>query len=224
MSQSPAPASRPGALPLAAGACAVLFAVLLAVLTVLVCARHGRPFAVDRSLHLWSVHHRPAGALVVARAVTATGSGAFPYVCAVAAGLIAGRDARGRWWLAASTLGLLLLAQATRYGLIRLVGRARPDEADWAAPASNFAFPSGHTVTSALVAGMLVWALARRYGPAVAGIGGVLVVCWALAVGLSRIYLGMHWPSDVLGGWLYAATWLGIGAVLARTRPLSRWS
>jgi undecaprenyl-diphosphatase len=121
------------------------------------------------------------------------------------------------WWLvrkdrlrtaryvAASLLvGLVPFVQ----GLKMLVGRVRPDAAgalvDLPASAS---FPSGHAFGALLVAGLAAWAVHRvspRAGAWFALVGGVL----ALLVGVSRVYLGVHWPSDVAAGWLLAGAWL----------------
>ncbi|MFF3753126.1 phosphatase PAP2 family protein [Streptomyces sp. NPDC002018] len=228
----------------------MLLAVAFALLTVVVTGRDGAPFPLDRDALDWSLGHRPSEALAVARGITATGTGALPYLCAVVAGLLAGRDVR-RLTAAAGALVFLLVVQAVRYGVLYAVGRPRPPVADWATHASRYAFPSGHATTSALVAGLLVWAVLRRSrAPSrregCEGDGGhedrgsragredgrprgrgflayalcALIVCWAVAVGLSRVYLGVHWMTDVLGGWLYAGTWLGLGAALI---PVERW-
>ncbi|MDX3852428.1 phosphatase PAP2 family protein [Streptomyces sp. AK02-01A] len=196
-----------------AACCAALFAVL----AVVVSGRHGAPFPLDESAHTWSVRHRPPVALAAARAVTSTGSGPIPYLCAVAAGLLAGRGVRQRLFTAAGTVAFLLVEQAARYGVMRAVGRPRPPMADWAAHASVFAFPSGHTTTSAVVAGLLIWAVTRRGRTVPAYLLSALLVCWAVAVGLSRVYLGVHWATDVLGGWLFAAAYLGFASVLLRS-------
>ncbi|MCY0939358.1 phosphatase PAP2 family protein [Streptomyces sp. H34-S4] len=196
----------------------VLCAVLFALLALLIAARHGAPYAVDRSLHLWSVRHRPAGVVALARGITATGTGIVPYVCAAAAGLVVGRGARGRLLTAAGTLWFLLLAQGVRYGVLNTIGRPRPAAGHWATRATGFAFPSGHATTSALVAGLLAWALWRTASAATARLSCCLLAGWSVAVGLSRIYLGVHWPTDVLGGWLYALTWLTAAAALAGAR------
>ncbi|MDJ0343649.1 phosphatase PAP2 family protein [Streptomyces sp. H10-C2] len=221
MNEPALPERRAGLVPLlgVSALCAALF-VLLAVWVI---RRDGAPFAVDLSLHVWSVKHRPSGAVSFARAVTATGTGVFPYLCALTAGLIAGRDARQRLWAAAGALGFLGLTQVARLGLLHAIGRPRPAIADWATHASGFAFPSGHATTSAFVAGLLAWAVARRVRTAAAVTGCVVLTLWAVSVGLSRIYLGVHWASDVLGGWFFALTWLGLGAaVIPVTRLLPR--
>ncbi|MFD8984847.1 phosphatase PAP2 family protein [Streptomyces sp. NPDC059564] len=192
------------------GLVATLCAALFAVLTALVAARHGSPYPLDESVHRWSVRHRPAVAVALARGVTATGTGPVPYLCAVTAGLVAGRGrgARGRLLTAAGALGFLLLAQGLRYAVLNGVARPRPPVAERVTHASGFSFPSGHTATSALVAGLLAWAVWRAASPAAARLWWVLFACWAVTVGLTRVYLGVHWPTDVLGGWLYALIWL----------------
>ncbi|MEV7725408.1 phosphatase PAP2 family protein [Streptomyces sp. NPDC087917] len=203
-------AATPRRWALAAAGCAALFAVLAALVSA-----GGAPFPLDRAPHLWSVAHRPPVAVAFARAVTVTGSGPVPYLCALGAGLLAGRGTRGRWLSAAGALGFLLVAQGVRTAVMYAVARPRPPLADWTAHASGYAFPSGHTTTSALAAGLLAGAAWRTAGPATARLCWVLLACWALAVGLSRIYLGVHWPTDVLGGWLFAATWLAAATALA---------
>ncbi|MFI5633665.1 phosphatase PAP2 family protein [Streptomyces sp. NPDC051664] len=215
---------------------AVLIGVvgLLGLTAVVLTARHGSVLPIDRAAHTWSLHHRPAALVTVAGVVTATGTGVFPYAAAVAAGLTAGRDIRHRLAYAAGALTFLLLGQALRFGLMEAIGRPRPAVGDWATHASGFAFPSGHATTSALMAGLLVAAIGhrarlRRARGAASGRStgavAVLLGCWAAAVGMSRVLLGVHWATDVVAGWLFAAVWLGLGAALIRIRtapPASR--
>ena len=219
----PAPAGRPAhgtrcraaAVGAAAGCAALL--VLLAVVTAL---HPQATTGVERALHTWSLQHRPRTAADTARLVTATGSGAVPWLAATAAGAAAAPAAR-RLRGAGAFLLALGAGQAVRYGVMEAVARLRPPRADWAAPASGFSFPSGHTFTSAVTAGLLCWAVARRARPAATRWACAALACWAAAVGLSRVYLGVHWAGDVLGGWLLAAVWLAAAVpLLARAvRP-----
>ncbi|AXG82264.1 PAP2 family protein [Streptomyces paludis] len=194
----------------------VLCAGAFVLLAVLVTGRHGTPFPLDRDALDWSLRHRPDRWAGVARAVTDTGTGVFPYACAVLAGLLAARHGTRRQALgaAAGALAFLLAGQALRYGVMSALARPRPPVADWATHASAFSFPSGHASTSALMAGLLIWAVARRGRTAAVYALCALIACWAVAVGLTRIYLGVHWATDVLGGWLFAGAWIGLGAVL----------
>ncbi|GAA2804557.1 hypothetical protein GCM10010441_31690 [Kitasatospora paracochleata] len=90
------------------------------------------------------------------------------------------------------------------------VDRPRPHFADPVAHAAvGGSFPSGHAMASAITCGALLallWPRANRTGRSVAATLAALAV---LAVGWTRIALGVHWPSDVLGGWLSAGLVLG---------------
>jgi undecaprenyl-diphosphatase len=93
--------------------------------------------------------------------------------------------------------------------LKELVGRGRPDVALDRVSVSRHTFPSGHAVASAaLVMGLvlLVPPDRRRLAVIAGGLGLVLVA-------FSQLALGLHYPSDILGGWLWAAT--GTGALWA---------
>ncbi len=112
----------------------------------------------------------------------------------------------------------------SRLGLSMVVRDARPPRVDWLVPVGGFSFPSGHAATSALVAGTLAWLLGRLvpWRPARVAIAAGLGV-WALLVALSRLYLGVHWVSDVLGSWLLAGAWLAGLLVLAGRRRATGW-
>ena len=118
------------------------------------------------------------------------------------------------WWLVLTVTGSALLSTALKVGLERM----RPASAGELTSAHGFSFPSGHTqaATVAYVAIVLVvgWQVLRPARRARV-LSAVLVVVVVGAVGLSRIYLGAHWPSDVLGGWLSGSAW-----VLAATAVL----
>jgi undecaprenyl-diphosphatase len=74
---------------------------------------------------------------------------------------------------------------------------------------SASSFPSGHTMFVATVMTVLMLCLGRRFLPRWAQpVGWVLVVLVVLANGISRIYTGAHWPTDVLAGLLIATAWL----------------
>jgi undecaprenyl-diphosphatase len=142
------------------------------------------------------------------------GAGAF--VSMVTVGVIVALLATARRldaMLAPLVLGGSYLLMAAMKGL---VGRTRPPlgEAAWTDevdplrlaswdPASG-SFPSGHALHALVVYGFLVRVLPLRMQP-FAGAGAFALV---LLVGVSRVALGAHWPTDVLGSWLLGAAWL----------------
>jgi membrane-associated phospholipid phosphatase len=85
-----------------------------------------------------------------------------------------------------------------------LFARDRPALWESIAPEATFSFPSGHAMGSATLACVLVllaWRTRWRWPVLIAA------VAFALAVGLSRVYLGVHYPSDILAGWTAATAW-----------------
>ncbi len=92
-----------------------------------------------------------------------------------------------------------------------LVGRSRPPEADRLVTETNQAFPSGHSLGSIVVIGLLAAVvLSRLHRPAARRIAVTVAAVFVVAVGLSRWYLGVHWATDVLGGWCIGALWLAL--------------
>ena len=191
------------------GLCGLGLLVAFGVLAGFAAGGDGGTLFGDRALHSWSLAHRPDVAVALARGLTATGTGVIPYLLAVVAGVVVGRTPRSRLLAAAFCVICLWSGQIARYGLMELTARSRPPRTDWATPASGWAFPSGHSTTAALTAGLLVVTVlvrAPRGGRPLALVAG----CWGALVGLTRVYLGVHWFTDVLGGWLFAAGWLAL--------------
>lgn len=100
--------------------------------------------------------------------------------------------------------------------------RTRPDLWEWLIHETSFSFPSGHATASmalALTIIVLMWRTKWRVITLIAG--GVYV----LAIGLSRLYLGVHFPTDILGGWLLSLGWVSLvalGCLLITTSSYSK--
>jgi membrane-associated phospholipid phosphatase len=193
----------------------------VAVLTLAVVREQPAVIDVDLALHGWALAHR--GPVDLALALTVTWAGAT-YVALPALVVIGAVAPPGRRPLRIRLGSGLLLAGAASVGvyagllLNHLVGRARPPYEDWWGAAGGPAFPSGHT-TMATVLGVLgAWALLER-APHRRRALVAAAVATAAAVGLSRVWLGVHWPSDVVGGWLFGTAWaLGCVLLLGRRR------
>ena len=83
----------------------------------------------------------------------------------------------------------------------------------------SFSFPSAHSFCSLVIFGMIGLLIfralyARGIARKAAMAPGIVLIIFALFIGLSRIYVGVHWPSDVLGGWLLAGAWLAFAGAL----------
>lgn len=153
----------------------------------------------DPRWHRFLIDHRPAAITDTARVLTYLGSNAVAYVVVAVAVVVA--VWRGRSWSAIMAIPLLFVGQLLRFALAVLIHRPRPPRSDWLTSAQGYAFPSGHTATAVLAWGLaaaLAWPWLRGRGRA--AVAAVVAVI-AVVVGATRAYLGVHWPSDVLGGW-----------------------
>lgn len=124
---------------------------------------------------------------------------------------------------AAVFAGTVIAAQIAATLLKQTVDRARPDLVPHLDLVYSASFPSGHAMMAPVVYLTLAAVLAAGERPRAAKVlllgGAGLVV---VAVGISRVYLGVHWPTDVLGGWaLGSAIALAAAIVLVRAAPRS---
>ena len=107
--------------------------------------------------------------------------------------------------------GIALIGSASlNLGAKQLFARERPSLWESIAPESTFSFPSGHamgSITLAMVLVLLAWHTRWRWWITLP------MVAFTLMVGLSRVYLGVHYPSDILAGWAVAIAWT-VGAYL----------
>ena len=93
-----------------------------------------------------------------------------------------------------------------------VVGRPRPSLANAVPPYEYaFSFPSGHALNSTVIAGMVAYLVAIRLTSHLARALCVLAAAlWATAMGLSRVFLGHHWLTDVMFAWLLGLAWLAL--------------
>lgn len=92
-----------------------------------------------------------------------------------------------------------------------LFERARPDLWQQLVVETSFSFPSGHAMASmalALSVVFILWATRFRY------FALILASLYVLVIGFSRLYLGVHYPTDIFGGWLVSAGWVLVAYIV----------
>lgn len=135
-----------------------------------------------------------------------------PSVLLAMALLAARRQRAAACWFGLAYFG----ASLTTWLLKKAIGRERPmphATLEVVAPA-DWSFPSGHATHAAAFA-LGLWLLAARYGPRWRMPAGIVLGVLVLLVSASRLYLQVHWPSDVLAGWLVAGLWAGLARAAA---------
>lgn len=203
-----------------------LAALCVAVLAVLVLAlKHHHAVRFNTALLLGIHQHYAAGATGLAVLISKL---AAPEIVGVVAILIAIAAWLGRARTEAIVLAVVAIsAAAFTEGLKHLFKEARPHLFPTAVPEHGYSFPSGHTLMSTALFPLLALLFSRnvKSGAARAAIWVVLLLA-PLGIGLDRLYLGVHWPTDVVAGWLAGAAfafaglaWLLSPARASASRP-----
>jgi membrane-associated phospholipid phosphatase len=178
----------------------------------------------DERLAAW-LHGRATDPFTdVFRAITWTGNFVTLLAVTIVAVVILWRRRRqtDALFVALAFVGAQVLSNGMKLGF----RRERPFFSDPLATESTFSFPSGHALVSLAVYGSIALLLARRISSPptrLLVLGGAALL--VLAIGFSRLYLGVHFLSDVLAGFAAGAAWLALLylALEVRSRYISRY-
>jgi membrane-associated phospholipid phosphatase len=162
-----------------------------------------KKFAFDQEM-LYFIHGGSSTVMDrLMAAITQAGSGIVLAIsCAIAVLLLLRQRGRvAALYVVISFSGAALLNQLCKH----IFARTRPDLWISALPETSFSFPSGHAINSMAMCGALIvvsWSSRWR---------GLVLACSAVfvpLVGVSRLYWGVHYPSDILAGWACAIAWI----------------
>jgi membrane-associated phospholipid phosphatase len=175
-------------------------------------AKHGT--ALDHAVLDWLIEHRYRGLTIAAIVITDAGSPVVMTLLAVAAAVVL-------WLRHSPRTGFVIVATlAVATGLSTLtkavVGAQRPPRATQLLLEVDSSYPSGHVTGTLALVGIVAVVIGRGRSPAIRAALGVAVVAATALVALTRLYLGVHWLTDVVGGSL-----LGGAAVLAGSATLA---
>jgi undecaprenyl-diphosphatase len=142
--------------------------------------------------------------IVIARAFTALGEPTVLIVVGFAAAFLLWRSGHRHlpWVLIAITLIGRGISELQKYW----IGRVRPDVSPHLVVVKTSSFPSGHATSSMIF--YLTMALALTVGTRWHRVAAAGAVVLSLLIGTSRVMLGVHWPSDVIGGWAFGMLWV----------------
>ena len=177
-------------------------------------------FAWDQAVLNWYAQRRTPELTRFAELLAVLGGVTIlPFVTLAIAWLLGRAQGKAHgWFLLTAVAGATLLNVVAKV----VFQRPRPDELMAVLTEPGFSFPSGHAMANAAFGFALTLAFWRsRAGWPVAVFG----LLWALAIGVSRNYLGVHYPSDVLAGFTASVAWVaGLYILMARRWPQLRGS
>ena len=189
---------RVNAAPVVLSVCALVFLVLLAQVL------GGELLRIDRAAYWLVVEHLRAPWLTPV--MEAFSGLATPAALVTIVAVVAAFAPRARY--GAVCAANLVLVTVLNQVLKLLVQRPRP-EGFRLAEATGFSFPSGHSMVAMAFFGLLIWMVWRTGRSRAVRVGCTAVFAALIAlIGLSRIYLGVHYASDVLAGFCAALAWL----------------
>jgi len=175
----------------------------------------------DRMIREWVHRYASPGMTSAMNAISLLGYNILIVELAIALAIFA----RLRWrrallWLAVAMTGSLVLDLTLKY----IYHRTRPMAYFGMAPHS-YSFPSGHALCSFCFYGVVAGLLSARIKSlALQMVIWCLAAALVIAIGVSRIYLGVHYPSDVVAGYLAATVWVGTVIVLDHVRRVRKGS
>lgn len=169
-------------------------------------------YHADQAIEAWFGHKRQPVMTAFLGATTSVGgtAGLGTIVAIVAAILLVRKERASAVFVVVTVvtgalLNLLLKA---------IFARTRPDLATAVITARWYSFPSGHAMGTFITFGALAYIALRQPWPWVAKSGSLaLALTIVVLVGLSRVYLGVHWASDIAGGWSAGTVWLAAAVV-----------
>jgi undecaprenyl-diphosphatase len=202
---------------------AVAAALGFGLLTALVAAGITQPF--DERVLAWAAGHRTPRLDRVMLEATMLGASILLYAVVAVAILFL--------WLMRQRGPLLLLLFAGGGGplvnnaLKHAIARARPEVVEHLADVFSPSFPSGHAMNSIVVYGIIAFVVGRfDRAPWLRTLSWSIAALLVVVIGATRVYLGVHYPADVVAGWLAGVTWIGVvtavGGPGAQPTPVPR--
>lgn len=171
----------------------------------------------DAPVLQYAAAHRVAGLTSVMKAMTTVGNDLYLWIAVLIGGALLAWLTRS--WRPLLLLALVMLGAVSLNHLIKLgVARTRPPSQFWAIPAHDWSFPSGHATESAAVYRTLGYRFAgtqRRLGVKI--LTYAIGIAAPFLIGISRVYLGVHWPTDVISGWALGCVWSAMVLVSSST-------
>lgn len=186
--------------------CFIMAGALLLFAVILCFVLSGDELAFDTAIQQWVYSIRNDILTPVLKVITYMGN--WQSITALCVILLIIPKTRIRYGVPVS-IGAAFVT-AFNKALKSIVQRPRPDEAFHLIEQGGYSFTSGHSITSMVVFGLLIW-LARKYvkDKRKANVLTVILAIPWIFIGLSRIYMGVHYPTDVLAGWC-----LGLAALM----------
>ena len=107
------------------------------------------------------------------------------------------------------------------YGLKSVFGKVRPDLWESAIEEVSFSYPSGHALGSTVLYGFLAYLFATRFRQ-FSWLIYLIAISLIGAIGFSRLYLGVHWPTDIIGGYGMGFLWLTLCITMLKLQKLKK--